>query len=630
MIERLFRFSYMHRIAFALASVLAIVYATTMNRTVSFIDAGELATAAVTLSIAHPTGYPLFVLLGRIASAVPLGFPVILKLNVFALILVSAAMGIFFEASVLLIVLSAGHRRSKKLAADSPAILLGAAVGTLVLGLSTTVWAQSTSIEVYALHLLLLMAVLYSFVNGVQKTEENEEGTISRWFLLFMFLLGMSFANHMTTILLAPAFLYFYWARAGANKRSILVLVKSAPFFLLGISIYLFLPLRSSMHPVLDWGHPAGWERFLWHVSGKQYRSWIFSGFESAERQLAYFFGNIPNEFNWLAIALLVPGLWALMTRKRPWLAFVFLLFAGCLAYSVNYDIHDIDSYFLLAYVAMGIIMVFGSYLLIGRSWAWGSRRRFIVAGILLIPALQFMNNRTAVDESDNTLVRDYTKNILQGVDSNAVILTYQWDYFVSASYYYQRILGWRPDVVVIDKELLRRSWYFLQLQRNYPWLLERSRGPVETFLAELGKFEHDLPYDGAVIEAAFNGMINDILRKAFESRPVYLGAEIEPQFAPGFLRIPEGLLLRLSDPAHPVNERNVPVEFRSVRTESKMSKGLILQYLQMFTLHAYWAKNKGNWAESNRWLDRAMDVDPSYGPANRLRREILESGPGQ
>ena len=44
------------------------VYLMTMCRSVSFIDAGELAAVACVMGIAHPTGYPLFTLTAHLAE----------------------------------------------------------------------------------------------------------------------------------------------------------------------------------------------------------------------------------------------------------------------------------------------------------------------------------------------------------------------------------------------------------------------------------------------------------------------------------------------------------------------------------------------------------------------------------
>lgn len=49
------------------------VYLLTRAPTVGLIDSGELAAGCYLLNILHPTGYPMWTLLGRIATLFPLG-----------------------------------------------------------------------------------------------------------------------------------------------------------------------------------------------------------------------------------------------------------------------------------------------------------------------------------------------------------------------------------------------------------------------------------------------------------------------------------------------------------------------------------------------------------------------------
>ena len=75
--------------------IVFIVYLTTLAPSVVEIDAGELATVQVMLGIAHPTGYPLFTLLGHLFSLIPFHFSKIYQLNLLASIWCSLAVIVF-------------------------------------------------------------------------------------------------------------------------------------------------------------------------------------------------------------------------------------------------------------------------------------------------------------------------------------------------------------------------------------------------------------------------------------------------------------------------------------------------------------------------------------------------------
>jgi hypothetical protein len=100
----------------------------------------------------------------------------------------------------------------------------------------------------------------------------------------------------------------------------------------------------------------------------------------------------------------------------------------------------------------------------------------------------------------------------------------------------------------MIEVQLLKRSWYITQLQKNYKELMEKSRDEVAAYAQELYKFEHGLPYDPQVIQQRYMEMLNSFIRNNIGSRPVYVTCEIEKEIGAGYVRIPEGLVFRLSE----------------------------------------------------------------------------------
>ncbi len=628
-------FSFVSRHGFLSSGVSLIcfvVYLFTMCRTVSFIDAGELASVAGILGIAHPTGYPLFTLLAHCFLWIPIPAEEILRLNIFSSAIVALGVGAFYHVLVALqrYVLAMRRKGSEKEREEGIELRIAAAVSALIFGFSTTVWSQSVAIEVYGLHILIILLTLYTFFEGL-RLDAKGALCIPSQLVASAFLLGLSFANHMTTILIVPALIFLYLKSYGFNRPTLLRTARLSLFFALGVSLYLYLPLRARLQPPMNWGYPAELERLFWHVSGKQYRSWMFSSFDSAEKQIKYFFDHFHVEFNWLIIAVLVFGAWRCFKSDKRVFWFLVIGFVSCLFYSVNYDIHDIDSYFLLAYIVSGIFVFFGVSAMVGSTRRYTAQLPFAVAALatLLLPALQVFLNHSEVDESDNSLVADYTHNVLAGIEPNAVILTYQWDYFVAPVQYYQLVRKERPDVVVIDKELLRRSWYFIQLKSRFPWLMERSQQKVEAFLAELYKFEHDLPYDPGQIESRYVDMVNELIDRSLEDRPVYVGPEIEPEFGRMCQKVPAGLMFRLARNADSVKISPVHVDYHPASIQTRLTRGLRGLYSQMLTSTGAYFLSQKRLSDADYCVGKALSVDPSYVPAKTLKHEIILAGIG-
>jgi len=600
------------------------VYLTTVCPTVSFTDSGELAAVAVTLGIAHPTGYPLFTLLARLVAMVPLYPEEIMRLNVFAALVTAAAVGMLFRLVLILL-------RSKRVfqiadgGTQSWKTNMGAAVGSLVFAFSSTVWSQSVGIEVYSLHLLLIILTTMFFVDGLEE-QLSEPSRTSRRLLLFSLLLGLAFANHMTTVLLAPAFLYLYFRVCGSNKKSWRRIITLSPFFLLGLSIYLYLPIRSGGGVALDWGHPATLERFLWHLTGKQYQVWMFAGWSVAMKQLNYFITNFPTEFRWPVIALLGVGVVEMALHWKRLFLFVAVLFGSCVLYSINYDIHDIDSYFLLAYLACACFMSVGTQQILG--WKRVRDRRVVLAAAIVIiaalPFLQAIANFQDVDQSQNYVVRDFTQDILKAVEPNAVVFSTRWDYFVSPSYYYQMVRKERPDIHVIDKSLLQnRTWYFMQLARNSPEIAGKSRRSIESFLVELNKFERGIPFRLPEIQARWNDLLKDIVEQSLPTRPVYVDPGIESEFSGDFDRVPEGLLIRLVRKGEHTVYKPITRSVEGWRFKNNITNEIRQYYAAMHTYHGLWLKSMNRLPEAMEAAEKALQANPMFAPAAGLKAQL-------
>jgi hypothetical protein len=204
-------------------------YLFTLSPTIAFGDSGELITAAYTLGIPHPPGYPLWVILAKLFSFLPIGNAAY-RLNLMSALLDSAAVGI------LTIVISRTlpkvcARIIPREAFESPVagMITGSASATaaLMLAFSPSFWHQSVVAEVYALNNLLVCLILLILVLWAENPQKNA--------LLFAaaFLFGVGQANHQTLLLMGPAIgAYVLLVRPRAPLSPRLVLGCAALFFL--------------------------------------------------------------------------------------------------------------------------------------------------------------------------------------------------------------------------------------------------------------------------------------------------------------------------------------------------------------------------------------------------------------
>lgn len=551
---------------FILTGIAALVlYLTTLAPTVLQTDAGELAAVQVTLGIAHPTGYPLFTMIGYLYSLIPLPFSKILQLNILAAIYCSVAVSIFTYTSWYILdnldsfTIRKGSKNklkknkrtksfnieisNKPTEINNTYKIFSAVIAGMLLAFSKTFWTQSTSVEVYSFHLLLINLIILSLIKAYSLAKKDK--VVSKYWIVFAIYLALGFSNHMTTLLIIPGGGYLYFVNNGINKKSAKqILFMLLVFIPILILIYSYLPIRASQNPALNWGNPTDLEKIVRHITGKQYQVWLFTSMEAASKQLNYFLSNLPKEF-FISSLLVLIGLWVSFREYKKLFIFLSIVFLSTVLYSINYEINDIDSYFLLAYISLAFFALIGIQKVFQIAIDKNFKITITASALILLTTIQFLVNFPAVNQKQNFTYEDYTKTLLNSLPKNSIVFSYQWDYFISPSYYFQLVEDFRRDVVVIDKELLRRSWYYHQLSTNYPDIVKNIQPGVYGFLNAVKPFERGENFNANLIEFYYRKIMTDLVKENMINHDYFVAPEIvDGEMKRGEFQLPNGYSL--------------------------------------------------------------------------------------
>ena len=565
-------------------------YILTLSPTVGLIDCGELTAGCYLLDILHPTGYPLYTLIGNILSKIPIG-TIVQRIN-FVSAVYCAIAGLFFFILLL----------------DLTDSVVAALVSTSLFAFSRTIWSVAVGAEVYGLTALFLVLIIYLW------TKHH----LSNIIIFLAFILGMGFTNHMmiaSTFIAAAVFLLLIFK----GKFSLRFLIILAVFFLLGLSVYFYLPIRARANPLFNWGNPFNLERFFWHITGKQYRVWMFSSSWSAiTTNIKFGIKLLLSENFYIFIILAVWGLWKLFQARRQLVIGLLIILILTFGYAINYSIPDIESYYISCLIVLFLLGGIGLSLLMKKSKV----PQFFWLILIILPVLA---NYRRAGMQGNYLAYDSAKNYLKSAPENATIITNWWDFY-SPAFYVQHIENFRPDVCIVDKELLRRSWYYLYLNKQYPWLYRNSETEINHFLAFLDQFEHGRLKDNVGIQDAFIDMINSFIDHnptrrvfiTFDDRNDYDAKSIKPESA----RIPYGLLYELTNDtiSERFNYEQLLVRKPNLILDERAK--IVLQYYEAFGLaRAVFLQKQGRKEEAGQTLDWVLKVNPGSSPAQNPRR---------
>ena len=439
-------------------------------------DSGEMIAGSWALGLPHPPGYPLFDLLGRLFSFVPVG-SIAFRYNLFSALLGLGAVLLTAKTALLL---AQARKGVSKPVWVAPALALS--TGLLLL-FDRSFFAQALSAKgaVYTFTLLLSSFFAWWRVSRGKKGLSEPEG----YFLLFLWALGLS--NHWQTVVLFIPFLGFWFWTSGWTI-SVKKMGWAFTGFLIGISPYLYLPLRAQKTPFPSWGNPVNLKEFFWVVSREAVK-----GRESYFHTLSFYLGSLHEVFMvlwfywcpgfFLSVCV---GIYFIFRERSGWgfslLALFFPVLAAVVSVHEPQSIDYLLNVYLVPVSGVWVLLGFWGFLILSEkvSRSYG-RRVWVIIFILFGITAGFWGFSVFHLENKRfyTLAGDFGKNVLKLSPRNSVLIAGT-DHYVMPLFYDQFVLGLRPDVLVTPDIFLVHGWGWDQLAEARPswgvdWKKEKS-----------------------------------------------------------------------------------------------------------------------------------------------------------
>ncbi len=448
------------------------------------IDSAEFQHAAYNLGIVHPTGYPLYLLLGRLWLTVfPFG-GVAWRMNLLSAVCAVAALLVVYATVVHL--------------TRSP---VGGLLAAALAGTHALVWQTAVVAEVNSLNLLLAAAALYALLRWGAPAPDGRPWPIEVPALLT----GLMLSHHRSSALLLPGIAVFaIWRIRQGAPLGRAAAARAVGLFLLPWLAYLYVPLRADTTP---W-YTNTWANFVAEVSGDSAWPVIV---DTLRHPLGPRVGLVaatifPSALGAATAALAALGLLGWAGRPRlGWRAVgvagavVALYGLGFLAVAGMMVIYDVDV--IGDYLALAVLLA-ATWAGVAAAWAlswlrargagaprWAAGAATVAAlALLALPALQAQQNVAAADFHGYDLPAEFwSAPALQTLGPHGIVIG-DWARYNELRYR-QIVEGWRPDLypVVLDDLLAGDQLHYVDdwLAQGRPvYLLDGTPDILDHFAA--------------------------------------------------------------------------------------------------------------------------------------------------
>uniref|UniRef100_A0A2K6FK51 Transmembrane protein 260 n=1 Tax=Propithecus coquereli TaxID=379532 RepID=A0A2K6FK51_PROCO len=438
----------------AVFAAVAAVFTLTLPPSVPGGDSGELITAAYELGVAHPPGYPLFTLVAKLAIILfPFG-SIAYRVNLLC--------GLFGAVAASLLFFTV-FRLSGSYA--------GGILAAGVFSFSRLTWQWSIAAEVFSLNNLfvgLLMALTVHFEEAASAKERSKIAKIGA------FCCGLSLCNQHTIVLYILCIIPWILFRLLKEKElSLGFLLRLSLYFSAGLLPYVYLPISSYLNQARwTWGDQTTLLGFLTHFLREEYGTFSLSEIPSLQknRKFSWICSQVTSMRTELSFNIQALAIWAniCLVRNCP------SVFVGDWA---NLDISNplfmgvVERFWMQSNAVVAVLAGVGLAALVSESnrvlnsnglqcLEWLSAALFVV--------YQIYSNYSICDQRTNYVIDKFAKNLLASMPRDAIILL-RGDLPGNSLRYMHYCEGLRPDVSLVDQEMMTYEWYLPKMAKHLP-----------------------------------------------------------------------------------------------------------------------------------------------------------------
>lgn len=439
--------------------LIPLVYLATLARGLVLGDPTEYTLVAHVLGIAHPPGYAFITLVGKLfQSLIPFGT---IPWRMHLLSATSATV-----AAVCLFLTLRALARRLKLGAPADGVVAGL-FAALTIAFAADIWQHAIHANPHIITATFLVANLFLLTRWWASGDDREQRRDDRWLAAAAFLAGLGVTHHPLTVFSAPAYLLFVLAvdpHLWRRPRRLLWPIAAA---LLGLSLFLYYPIRSAMEPVFGPHDMDTLSGFLDHVLARGLSESLpyFSLAEQPQRALV-FWTLLRLQYALPTLFLAAAGFVWLARREWRLALLVGLAFLGNYAFVISLRAQDIMAYLLGPFMVVGLLAGVGLLALLHllrRRAVTGWAPAFLAAALFLLgPALQLARNLPAISLRDYDEGSAYVEAVFETFDGSGegAVLLNDWEH-MTPLWYTRFVEGRWPDPDDVRPEFVStdRPW---------------------------------------------------------------------------------------------------------------------------------------------------------------------------